>query len=129
LRQILNFGHTLGHALEAATGYRRFIHGEAIGWGMVAATLLGVAENQIRERDALRIIRLVMSIGPLPPLAGIHARELRRIISGDKKSRRGRVLWVLPAGIGIVKWGREVPWTIVARAIAELPSIAMRARR
>jgi 3-dehydroquinate synthase len=129
LRQILNFGHTLGHALEAATGYRRFIHGEAIGWGMVAATLLGVAENQIRERDALRIIRLVMSIGPLPPLAGIHARELRRIISGDKKSRRGRVLWVLPAGIGIVKWGREVPWTIVARAIAELPSIAMMARR
>jgi len=129
LRQILNFGHTFGHALEAATGYRRFVHGEAIGWGMMAATLLGVAGNQIRERDALRIIRLVMSIGPLPPVAGIHAQELRRIVSSDKKSRGGRVLWVLPAGIGKVKWGREVTWPILARAIAELPSIAMRARR
>ena len=129
LRQILNFGHTLGHALEAATGYRRFVHGEAIGWGMVAATLLGVAGNQIHERDALRMIRLIMSIGPLPSLVGIHARELRRIISGDKKSRGGRVLWVLPAGIGKVKRGREVPWPILARAIAELPSIAMRERR
>ena len=129
LRQILNFGHTLGHALEAATSYRRFVHGEAIGWGMIAATLLGVAGNQIREREALRMIRLIMSIGPLPSLTGIPARELRRIISGDKKSRGGRVLWVLPAGIGKAKWGREAPWPILARAIAELPSIAMRARR
>jgi 3-dehydroquinate synthase len=128
LRQILNFGHTLGHALEAATSYRRFAHGEAIGWGMVAATLLGVAGNQIRERDAQRVIRLIMSIGPLPPLAGIHARELRRLISGDKKSRDGRVLWVLPAGIGKVKLGREVPWPTVVRAFAELPSIATKAR-
>jgi len=129
LRQILNFGHTLGHALEAATGYRRFVHGEAIGWGMIAATLLGMAGKEIRERDALRIIRLVMSIGPLPSLVGIHARELRRILSGDKKSRGGRVLWVLPARIGKVKWGNEVPWPTVARAFAELPSIAMKARR
>jgi 3-dehydroquinate synthase len=129
LRQILNFGHTVGHALEAATGYRRFVHGEAIGWGMVAATLLGVASNQIGERSAVRIIRLILSIGPLPSLTGIHARELRGIISGDKKSRSGRVLWVLPAGIGKVKWGREVPWPILARTLAELPSIARSARR
>jgi len=129
LRQVLNFGHTIGHALEAATGYRRFVHGEAIGWGMIAATLLGLASNQIRERDAGRIIRLTTSIGPLPSLAGIHARDLRGIISGDKKSRGGRVLWVLPAGIGKVKWGMEVSWPIVARAFAELPSFAMMARR
>jgi 3-dehydroquinate synthase len=129
LRQILNFGHTLGHALEAATGYRRFVHGEAIGWGMIAATLLGLAQNQIREQDSLRVIRLIMSIGPLPSLAGVHTRELRGILTGDKKSRGGRVLWVLPAGIGEVKWGREVPWPILARAISELPSIARMARR
>jgi 3-dehydroquinate synthase len=129
LREILNFGHTLGHALEAATSYRRFVHGEAIGWGMVAATLLSLAENQIRESDAGRIIRLIVSIGPLPSLAGIDARDLRGIISGDKKSRGGRVRWVLPVGIGKVRLGREVPWLLVARGFAELPTIATRARR
>ena len=129
LRQILNFGHTLGHALEAATGYRRFVHGEAIGWGMIAATLLGVAKNQIREGDAGRVIRLIMSVGPLPPLAHIPIGELRRIIAGDKKSRDGKVLWVLPAGIGKAKWGAQVSWPIVARTFSELPVIARKARR
>src|SRR6202162_3540627 len=57
LRQILNFGHTLGHGLEAVTGYRRFLHGEAIGWGMIASTLLALARGGLRERDASRIIR------------------------------------------------------------------------
>jgi 3-dehydroquinate synthase len=128
LRQILNFGHTLGHALEAATGYRRFVHGEAIGWGMIAATLLGVAKSQIRERDAARIIHLIMSVGPLPSLADIRARELREIVAGDKKSRGGRVLWVLPSRVGKVNWGKEVSWPVVARAFTELPSIATRAR-
>jgi 3-dehydroquinate synthase len=128
LRQILNFGHTLGHALEAATGYRRFVHGEAIGWGMIVATLLGVAKNQIREREAARIIHLTMSVGPSPSLAGIRAGELREIIAGDKKSRGGRVLWVLPSRVGKVNWGREVSWPVVARALTELPLIATRAR-
>jgi 3-dehydroquinate synthase len=129
VRQILNFGHTLGHALEAATKYVRFVHGEAIGWGMAAATLLGLAKNQIREGDAGRIIRLIMSIGPLPSLAGINARELQEIISGDKKSRGGSVQWVLPDRVGKVSTGRQVPWAVVASAFAELPTIAAKARR
>jgi 3-dehydroquinate synthase len=129
LRQILNFGHTFGHALEAATGYRRFVHGEAIGWGMMAVTLLGLAKNQIPERDAGRILRLIASIGPLPSFDSVRARELLTIMAGDKKSRGGRILWILPAGIGKADWGREVPWPLVARAISELPMIATRARR
>jgi 3-dehydroquinate synthase len=129
LRQILNFGHTFGHALEAATGYRRFVHGEAIGWGMMAVTLLGLAKNQIPERDAGRILRLIASIGPLPSFDSVRARELLTIMAGDKKSRGGRILWILPAGIGKANWGREVPWPLVARAISELPMIATRARR
>jgi len=80
LRKILNFGHTLGHALEAATGYRRFLHGEAVAWGMIAATLLGVATNRTPEADASRIIRLITSVGPLPPLAGIRKSQLRGIV-------------------------------------------------
>lgn len=124
LRQILNFGHTIGHALEAVTNYRRFLHGEAIGWGMIAATLLAVAMEILPEPDALRVIRLVASIGPLPTLKGIRAADLRPVLSGDKKARGGRVLWVLPCRIGKTKWGVEVPWNVVAQAFEELPRIA-----
>ena len=128
LRQILNFGHTLGHALEAVTGYRRFLHGEAIGWGMIAATLLALGAGRLGEADASRIIRLVASIGPLPPLGRIRASRLRAILASDKKARGGRVLWVLPRRIGTTEWGAEVPWPAVARAFAVLPAIVAQAR-
>jgi 3-dehydroquinate synthase len=127
LRQILNFGHTLGHALEASTGYRRFLHGEAIGWGMLAATLMAVALDRIPDNHASRIVRLVTSVGPLPKLGGISAHDLKPIVAGDKKSRGGRTRWVLPRRIGIAEWGREVPWPVVARAFAEVPSIVAKA--
>jgi len=128
LRQILNFGHTLGHALEAATRYRRFLHGEALGWGMIAATLLALAADRIRETDASRIIRLVVSVGPLPPLGGIRASALRPIVAGDKKSRGGQSRWVLPRRIGATEWGAEVPWHVIARTFVDLPEIAEKAR-
>jgi 3-dehydroquinate synthase len=127
LRQILNFGHTLGHALETVTNYRRFLHGEAIGWGMLAATLIGVALNRIRESEASRIIRLVMAVGPLPKLSGVNARELRPIVASDKKAHAGRAQWVLSCRIGKADWGHEVPWPVVARTFAELPLIAEKA--
>jgi 3-dehydroquinate synthase len=128
LRQILNFGHTLGHALETATGYKRFVHGEAIGWGMLAATLLGAALGRIGEREAARIIRVIASVGPLPSLAGISTDALGKIVAGDKKALRGKARWVLPVQIGKVRWGEELPWKLAARAFGELPEIAARAR-
>jgi 3-dehydroquinate synthase len=124
LRQILNFGHTLGHALETATNYRRFLHGEAIAWGMIAATLLAIAQGHLGDQDAARIIRLVTSVGPLPRLDTLRAPSLRPILASDKKSRGGRVRWVLPQRIGKTKWGIEVPWRVVARAFVELPLVA-----
>ncbi|HWG59523.1 MAG TPA: 3-dehydroquinate synthase [Candidatus Acidoferrales bacterium] len=128
LRQILNFGHTLGHAFEAVTNYRRFLHGEAVAWGMIAATLLGVAVDGISEREAARILRLVAAVGPLPALGTMKSRELQAIVAGDKKSQGGRARWVLPRRIGSVRRGTEVPWAVVARTVAELRSMAAEAR-
>ncbi|MGA8981661.1 MAG: 3-dehydroquinate synthase family protein, partial [Candidatus Acidiferrales bacterium] len=128
LRHILNFGHTLGHALEAATRYRRFLHGEAVAWGMLAATVFGLATGRLGESQATRVIRLISSVGPLPSLKGIRATQLRPILAGDKKARSGRVLWVLPCHIGKVQWGVNLPWPLVQRTLAELPAISALAK-
>jgi 3-dehydroquinate synthase len=128
LRHILNFGHTLGHALEAVTRYRRFLHGEAIAWGMLAATLFGFATGRFRESEAIRVIRLIASVGPLPPVSGIRSAQLHPILAGDKKARSGRVLWVLPRRIGKVEWGVGLPWPLVQRTFAELPAISATAK-
>jgi 3-dehydroquinate synthase len=128
LREILNFGHTLGHGLEAATKYRRFRHGEAIAWGMIAATLLGIATDRLKESEATRFIRLIASVGPLPRLSGIRASQLRSLLAGDKKTRGGRVRWVLPRRIGKVEWGIELPWPLVSRTFSALPAFAERAK-
>jgi 3-dehydroquinate synthase len=127
LRKILNFGHTLGHALETATNYSRFKHGEAVGWGMIAATMMAMAIGLLEESEATRIIRVVAAIGPLPSLKGINIAKLRPIMLGDKKSQAGKVLWVLPTQIGKTEWNCEVPWQVVSRVFAELPGIAAKA--
>jgi 3-dehydroquinate synthase len=123
LRQILNFGHTLGHALEAATNYRLFLHGEAIAWGMIAAAMMALSMDRLPLMDAFRIVRLVASVGPLPRVPSIPTAKLRSILAGDKKSRGGRVLWVFARRIGKTEWGIEVPWQLVEKAIRDLPEI------
>lgn len=128
LRKILNFGHTLGHALEAATNYRRFLHGEAIAWGMMAATLMAMATGRLTEPRAGRILRLIAEVGPLPPLAKVRSDQLRRLMLGDKKSRGGRIRWVLPRRIGKTEWDISVSWKIVLQVIRELPKIAAKAQ-
>ncbi|HUO35962.1 MAG TPA: 3-dehydroquinate synthase [Candidatus Acidoferrum sp.] len=128
LRQILNFGHTVGHALEAVTGYRRFLHGEAVGWGMIAATMIGAAAGNLSEKDAARILRLISRVGPLPALGKVPAAKLRPIMASDKKTRAGKVRWVLPQKIGKTRWGVEVGWPVVARAIHELTAVEYASR-
>lgn len=120
LRKILNYGHTLGHAFEAATQYKRFLHGEAIGWGVIAAARLGVATDNTRAADASRIVNLVRRLGVLPPLDGIKPAALRAIIATDKKNRGGRVRWVLARSIGKAEWDIEVPWPVVTHTFVEL---------
>src|SRR5262249_59359330 len=66
LRRILNFGHTVGHALEADTAYKHFLHGEAVGWGMAAAAMIGVAIHRTSSDVARKIVSAVLAYSPLP---------------------------------------------------------------
>jgi 3-dehydroquinate synthase len=124
LRQVLNFGHTLGHALETAGNYRRHLHGEAVGWGMLVATLLALATNRINPVQAQRIARLVTSVGPLPSIGTTQPKKFLALMHGDKKSHSGRIRWVLPVDIGRVEWGIDVSDRLVIEAIREAPEVA-----
>ena len=128
-RQVLNFGHTMGHALESLTEYKLFLHGEAVAWGMLGATLIAVGMNRLGETDATLIASLIARGGGLPPLPHISPAALSRAIAADKKSRSGRVRWVLPRCIGAADIGIDVPEKVVAMAWRELPSFFARARQ
>jgi 3-dehydroquinate synthase len=118
-RRILNFGHTFGHALEAETGYTRFLHGEAVAWGMKAAALLGEKEKMLPSSDKQEILTCVNSYGPFPPLAGIDPARLAGRLKSDKKTVKGRVHFVLPERIGAVKITADVQDKLVLAAIEE----------
>jgi 3-dehydroquinate synthase len=102
LRRILNFGHTIGHALEAETRYERFLHGEAVAFGMHAATRLAEKIGKLGARDAATIHAVVRRYGPIPPLDGISAGNLVARLGSDKKTVKGNVHFVLPVRIGEV---------------------------
>jgi 3-dehydroquinate synthase len=102
LRRILNFGHTFGHALEAETRYERFLHGEAVAWGMRAATILAEKTGRLGPSDAGSIYRIVSEYGPIPGLNGIEAERLATRLRSDKKTIQGQVHFILPVKIGEV---------------------------
>ncbi len=119
LRRILNFGHTIGHALEAETEYRHFLHGEAVAWGMVAAAKIA-AEIKCMDADAAqRITDTVLSSGKLPKVQ-VNRRSILRRLQSDKKTRNGVVHFVLPTEIGKVQVVNDVPEQIVLKAVDEL---------
>jgi 3-dehydroquinate synthase len=100
LREILNFGHTFGHALESATEYRKYQHGEAVAWGMMAAALYGHEIGITPAGDASRIISLVRRMGTLPAWPKVPARKLIALMGSDKKARKGKLRFVLTPRIG-----------------------------
>lgn len=118
-RRILNFGHTFGHALEAETGYSKFLHGEAVAWGMKAATLLGEMERLLSAEDKREILRCVDSYGPIPPLSGIDPARIAARLKSDKKTIQGKIHFVLPERIGAVKITSDVDERSVTAAIEE----------
>jgi 3-dehydroquinate synthase len=117
LRRILNFGHTFGHALEAETGYTRFLHGEAVAFGMRAAVHLGQMTGRISAEDSLEILETIELYGPVPPLGGIPAEALAARLAHDKKTVRGQVHFVLPVRIGEVAVVSGVEERLVLEAI------------
>src|SRR5271165_641786 len=94
LREILNFGHTFGHALESVTRYRRFQHGEAVAWGMMCAALLGHEAAGMKADEVSRIVTLVRRIGPMPGWPAVTPGKLLEAMQADKKTRGGKVRFV-----------------------------------
>jgi 3-dehydroquinate synthase len=99
-RRILNFGHTIGHALEAVSDYRRFRHGEAVAHGMLAAARLSVDRGSLTADDEHLLADVIRRLGPLPPVSDLRIREALDVIALDKKVVAGRLNFVLAHGIG-----------------------------
>jgi 3-dehydroquinate synthase len=123
LRAILNFGHTIGHALEAISGYGRYLHGEAISIGQVAAANLSASVMGLPARDVERIEELFRRAG-LPTRIKLGPQQRRRLFAAmklDKKVSGGEIKFVLARRIGEVVWGRKVPASAIQRALDHQP--------
>jgi 3-dehydroquinate synthase len=101
-RAALNLGHTLGHALEGATGYRSFLHGEAVGWGLLAALRLARDRGFLATTSAQAWATRLALTAPWPSLSGLSWESLAPYLSRDKKRASGRIGWVLPRVGGVV---------------------------
>jgi 3-dehydroquinate synthase len=101
LRRILNYGHTIGHALEAVTKYRRFRHGEAIAWGMLGAADLAAARGAMSPRERQDLADLIAALGPLPAIADLPMGHVMDAIKRDKKVVHGRLHFVIATQIGV----------------------------
>ena len=118
-RRVLNFGHTIGHALEAVTHYRRFRHGEAVGHGMNVAAEISNRLGLL-DRSGLESLREAVALaGPLPRADDLDPREILRAAAADKKSAGGEINWVLLEGIGRARVvaGREVSGRVVRASL------------
>jgi 3-dehydroquinate synthase len=117
LRRILNFGHTFGHALEAETRYTRFLHGEAVAWGMRAASHLAQMTGHLSAEDCVEIFDLLDRYGPIPAVDGIDGEKLFQLLAHDKKTVQGKVHFVLPVRIGEVTVASGIDDKLVREAI------------
>jgi len=113
LRMVLNFGHTIGHAIEAATHYRKLLHGEAVAWGSIAALHVSLSRALITPEEFARSANLILRYGPIPPFKiaatpQASAARLVALTSADKKKRSGRRAFVLATAIGSTEVAYDV---------------------
>jgi len=100
IRRILNFGHTVGHAIEAVTEYRRFRHGEAVAYGMLAASYIAMKRDLFSSDNHTALFSLVSQMGPLPSVSDLSISTLLKAIYRDKKIINGKLHMVLPIRLG-----------------------------
>lgn len=120
LRAILNFGHTIGHALETATSYDYFLHGEAVAHGMAAASWLSVQEGGLSEQEHQMITDLLQRLAPPPVPAHVTQEQIFDAIKLDKKRDQGGQLWILLDKIGQAAMSRSVSPQRVGEALTWL---------
>ena len=119
LRRILNFGHTIGHALEAEGHYGRLLHGEAVGWGMIAAAKIGEAAGVTPSSVAQRIEGVVLKHGPLPRVR-VKPASILRLIQSDKKTLHGAPHFVLATSIGKTTISNKVQASAIRSAVEHI---------
>src|SRR5262245_40664948 len=122
LRRVLNLGHTLGHALESVTGYRRFTHGEAVGWGMIGAAWIARRRGLLSESTFDLLAAAVDRLGPRPAVSGLAADRILAAVGRDKKVKAGRLTFVLPTAIGRVVIRSDVGPAEIRRALKVMAS-------
>lgn len=122
-RAALNLGHTLGHGLEAATDYRRFLHGEAVAWGLLAELRIARDRGLLATSEAQAWAGRLATLGPLPGIGDLPWEKVAGFIGRDKKRRAGAVPWVLPR-LGGVVLGSAVSEGEAAAVYAELQLLA-----
>jgi 3-dehydroquinate synthase len=123
LREVLNFGHTFAHALESVTKYRRYQHGEAVAWGMIAASFLGHELGLTRADEVSRIVALIRRLGLLPPWPRVSPSTLLDAMGSDKKTRGGVLRFVLSSRIGSARSYDAVPLHVVERVLHFTPRL------
>jgi len=116
-RRILNLGHTIGHALETVTRYRRFVHGEAVGWGLVGASAIARERGLLSGRGFDAIVSAVDHVGPRPRVSDLETTRLLEAIGRDKKARAGRIVFVLPTAVGRVVIRDDIAPSEIRRAL------------
>lgn len=119
-RRALNFGHTLGHALEAVTKYRRFRHGEAVAYGMLVAAEVAVARGAMPATDRDALAEMITKMGPLPAVSDLPAARILDAVTRDKKVIEGKLHFVLPTAIGATTVVTDVTTGDLSDALARI---------
>ena len=120
VRRILNFGHTVGHALEAVTHYRRLKHGEAVGYGMQCAATIAVKAGTITAVQAAVIHEQVAALGKLPRLHDLSVSAIITAMRHDKKATQGKLPFILPTRVGEVIIRDDLAPALIRDAVRSL---------